>query len=525
MTTVSGDHTPTLHEVLALKAKGAGSNVVPISREINADLETPVSTYLKVARGPYSFLLESVEGGERIARYSFIGTEPYDIIKTGPNQPGGSVDPLGPIETALSGLKVVPGFESPRFDGGAVGYLSYESVGHFERLPSPDVDPLGLPESVFMLCDTYLVFDHVRHRIRIVSHARLDGDVAGSYESAAAKIDEIAERLLDPLESPPVKDATRSDGVVAETPAGSEALQIAGVGVTANMSRDYYDSALAKITDYIVAGDCIQVVISQRFSAATSADPLDVYRAMRGINPSPYMFFLDLDGFQIVGSSPETLVRCVDGEIDYHPIAGTRPRGATHDEDEALAEEMLADEKERAEHIMLVDLGRNDVGRVSDPGSVEVTQLMDVERYSHVMHIVSHVRGRLKTGLTCYDALRACFPAGTVSGAPKIRAMEIIAELEPVKRGPYAGAVGYFSLSGDMDTAIALRTMVMKDGVAHIQAGGGIVFDSVAGSEYEETINKASSAMKALAEAQRSAEAQSSARAQSNAGRAGGGGR
>jgi anthranilate synthase component 1 len=452
-----------------------------------------------VARGPYSFLLESVEGGERIARYSFIGTEPYDIIKTGPGQPGGPVDPLGPIENALADLKVVPGFESPRFDGGAVGYLSYESVGHFERLPSPDLDPLGLPESVFMMCDTYLVFDHVRHRIRIVSHARLDGDVAWSYETATAKIDEIAERLGRPIEAQ-ANGATRSDGVVAETPAGSEALQIAGVPVTANMSRDHYESALAKITEYIVAGDCIQVVISQRFSAATSAAPLDVYRAMRGINPSPYMFFLDLDGFQVIGSSPEMLVRCVDGEIDYHPIAGTRPRGATDDEDEALAEEMLADEKERAEHIMLVDLGRNDVGRVSEPGTVEVTQLMDVERYSHVMHIVSHVRGKLRTGLTCYDALRACFPAGTVSGAPKIRAMEIIAELEPVKRGPYGGAVGYFSLSGDMDTAIALRTMVMKDGVAHIQAGGGIVFDSVAGPEYEETVHKASSAMKALAE-------------------------
>ncbi len=499
MTTVPGDHTPTLEDVLALKAKGAGGNVVPISREINADLETPVSAYLKIARGPYSFLLESVEGGERIARYSFIGTEPYDIIKTGPGQPGGPVDPLGPIESALKNLKVVPGFESPRFDGGAVGYLSYESVGHFERLPSPDLDPLGLPESVFMLCDTYLVFDHVRHRIRIVSHARLDGDVAGSYESAAAKIDEIAERLSGPLKSSPVNGMT-DPAVVAESRAGSEALEIAGVGVTANMSRDYYDSALAKIIDYIVAGDCIQVVISQRFSAATSAAPLDVYRAMRGINPSPYMFFLNLDGFQIIGSSPEMLVRCVDGEIDYHPIAGTRPRGATDDEDESLAEEMLGDEKESAEHIMLVDLGRNDVGRVSEPGSVEVTQLMDVERYSHVMHIVSHVRGKLRTGLTCYDALRACFPAGTVSGAPKIRAMEIIAELEPVKRGPYAGAVGYFSLSGDMDTAIALRTMVMKDGVAHIQAGGGIVFDSKAGSEYEETVNKASGAMKALAQ-------------------------
>ena len=509
------DHTPSLDEVLALKAKSVDGNVVPISREINADLETPVSAYLKVARGPYSFLLESVEGGERIARYSFIGTEPYDVIKTGAGQPDGDGDPLLPIERALSDLKVVPGFESTRFDGGAVGYLSYETVGHFERLPSPDLDPLGLPESVFMLCDTYLVFDHVRHRIRIVSHARLDGDAAASYRRAVAKIDEIADRLMRPLDSTPSgsgpgerSSASETPGlasghsVTLETPAGSEALEVAGVPVTSDMSRTYYDQALARIIDYIYAGDCIQVVFAQRFSAATDAAPLDVYRALRGINPSPYMFYLDLDGFQIIGSSPEMLVRCVAGEIDYHPIAGTRPRGATQEEDDRLAAEMLADEKERAEHIMLVDLGRNDVGRVSAPGSVEVTQLMDVERYSHVMHIVSHVKGRLRSGLTCYDALRACFPAGTVSGAPKIRAMEIIAELEPIKRGPYAGAAGYFSLSGDMDTAIALRTLVMKDGVAHIQAGGGIVADSQADAEYVETINKASSAMKAIAEAQ-----------------------
>jgi anthranilate synthase component 1 len=518
-------HSPSLEVVLSLKEAGVDGNVVPISREINADLETPVSAYLKVAKGSYSYLLESVEGGERIARYSFIGTEPYDMIKTGPGQPGGDVDPLVPIENALAGLKVVPGYESSRFDGGAVGYLSYESVGHFERLPSPDLDPLALPESVFMMCDTYLVFDHVRHRIRIVSQARLDGDVAKAYERAVGKIDEIAERLRGPLPAPAPVVAGQSPGF-AETPAGFEALEIAGVPVTSDMSREYYESALAKITEYIVAGDCIQIVFSQRFSTATSADPLDVYRAMRGINPSPYMFYLNLDGFQIIGSSPEMLVRCVDGEIDYHPIAGTRPRGATEQEDDQLADEMLADEKERAEHIMLVDLGRNDVGRVSEPGSVEVTQLMDVERYSHVMHIVSHVRGKLKTGMTCYDALRACFPAGTVSGAPKIRAMEIIAELEPVKRGPYSGAVGYFSLSGDMDTAIALRTMVMKDGVAHIQAGGGIVYDSVPASEYVETINKASSAMKALAQVEDEAQVrdQDEGRA-SDEGHAGGMGR
>ncbi len=499
----AAEYVPSLDEVLGLRSRVTEGNLVPISRDIRADLETPVSAYMKVARGPYSFLLESVEGGERIARYSFIGTEPYDVIKTGPGQPHGLVDPLLPVETALSGFKVVPGFESTRFDGGAVGYLAYEAVNHFERLPSPELDSLGLPESVFMLCDTYLVFDHVRHRIRIISHARLDGDVAASYRRARARIDEIAERLESPLgsSSGALARERRGRAVRVETSAGSAALDIAGVPVTANMSRDHYDDALSTINDYIHAGDCIQVVFAQRFSVAADAPPLDIYRALRSINPSPYMFYLDLDGFQIIGSSPEMLVRCVDGEIDYHPIAGTRPRGASREEDDRLAAEMLGDEKEQAEHIMLVDLGRNDVGRVSAPGTVEVTQLMDVERYSHVMHIVSHVRGRLRSDMTCYDALRACFPAGTVSGAPKIRAMEIIAELEPEKRGPYAGAVGYFSLSGHMDTAIALRTMVIKEGVAHVEAGGGIVADSDCDAEYEETINKASAVVRSISEA------------------------
>ena len=274
-----------------------------------------------------------------------------------------------PVEAALSGLKVVPGFESTRFDGGAVGYLAYEAVNHFERLPTPELDALGLPESVFMLCDTYLVFDHVRHRIRIISHARLDGDVAASYRCATARIDEIAARLASPLDSSPGAQpgGGRGRAVTVETAAGSAALEIAGVPVTANMARDHYDHALSRINDYIHAGDCIQVVFAQRFSVAAAAAPLDIYRALRGINPSPYMFYLDLDGFQIIGSSPEMLVRCVDGEIDYHPIAGTRPRGASREDDDRLAAEMLGDEKERAEHIMLVDLGRNDVGRVSAP--------------------------------------------------------------------------------------------------------------------------------------------------------------
>ena len=477
-------HTPTLEQVEELVGKG---NLVPVHREINADLETPVSAYLKVARPPYSFLLESVEGGERIARYSFIGTEPDEVIRTGLGQADGAVDPLVPIQRMLEPMKVVPSSNGQRFNGGAVGYLAYEAVNYFERLPSPEPDPLGLPESVFMLTTTFLVFDHLRHKVRVVSHVRLDGDVERSYGAAIARIDRLVARLDGPVPS-----ARGEGGSLGRPEAASES----------NMEWRVYDDAVRRIIDYIYAGDCIQVVFSQRFSRPTEAQPFDIYRALRGINPSPYMFYLELDGFQVVGASPEMLVRSIDGHLDYHPIAGTRPRGATPEEDEALAEEMQNDEKERAEHIMLVDLGRNDVGKVSKPGTVQVTQLMDVERYSHVMHLVSHVKGELRDELSCYDALRSCFPAGTLSGAPKIRAMEIIAELEPEKRGPYAGAVGYFDLTGNMDTAIALRTMVVKDGVAYVQAGGGIVADSQAGPEYEETVAKASAAFRAIEQAE-----------------------
>ena len=472
---------PTQEELKKLAGQG---NIAPVYREINADLETPVSAYLKVARPPYSFLLESVEGGERIARYSFIGTEPDDVIKTGPGQKHGAVDPLLPIQEALAQLRAVSTADRPRFNGGAVGYLAYEAVSYFERLPAPESAPLGLPESVFMLITTFLVFDHLRHKIRVVSHARLDSDVGRAYAEAVARIDEIIGRLQSPLKAP------RS-----RPPVG-------GGEVQSNMSREEYRAAVNAIIDYIYAGDCIQVVLSQRFSRKTDAEPLNIYRALRRINPSPYMFYLELDGFQIVGASPEMLVRSENGHLDYHPIAGTRPRGATPEQDEALGEELRGNEKERAEHIMLLDLGRNDVGRVSRPGTVKVTQMMDVERYSHVMHLVSHVTGELRPELTCYDALRSCFPAGTVSGAPKVRAMEIIAELEPHKRGPYAGATGYFDLMGNMDTAIALRTMVVKDGVAYVQAGGGIVADSDADAEYQETVDKASALLRAIEEAE-----------------------
>ena len=477
-------YTPTLKEVAKLAGQG---NLVPVYREINADLETPVSAYLKVARSPYSFLLESVEWGERIARYSFIGTEPTEVVKTGPGQQDGAVDPLTPVQKALEPFKVVELPDLPRFVGGAVGYISYDAVGYFERLPAPEADPLGLPESVFMLTTTFLVFDHLRHKIRVVSHAHLNGDVERAYADATDRIDDLVGRLDAPLQGPRRRSARRG---------GPEPT------VTSNMNREQYEEMVRRAKEYVVAGDVIQTVVAQRFSRKTNAHPLEVYRALRGINPSPYMFLLELDDFHLIGASPEMLVRCVGGDIDYHPIAGTLPRGASPEEDQALERRLRADEKERAEHIMLVDLGRNDVGRVSEPGSVRVTELMEVERYSHVMHLVSHITGKLKTSYTNYDALRACFPAGTVAGAPKIRAMEIIAELEPDRRGPYAGAVGYFDLMGNMDTAITIRTLVIKDGMAYIQAGGGIVYDSVPESEYEETVHKASAVLRAIEQAE-----------------------
>ena len=477
-------YTPSLDEARALASQG---NLAPVYREVPADLETPVSVFLKVARGRHSFLLESVEGGERLARYSFIGTEPYRVLRSGANvarneEPG---DPLVPIEKELSRFQVAPVPGLPRFHGGAVGYMSYEAVRHFEpRVTPAEADPLGLPEAIFLFTDTLLVFDHLQHVIKVVAHLRLDGDIEAAYRQAVWRIDELVGRLSQPLASLPYRRAA---------PIDTEAAQI-----SSNMSRQTYEEQVERIKQYIVAGDCIQTVFSQRFSRPTQAHPFDVYRALRAINPSPYMYYLDLGDAQIVGASPELLVRVEDGAIDYHPIAGTRPRGRDEAEDAALEEELRNDEKERAEHIMLVDLGRNDVGRVSEPGSVKVTQLMDVERYSHVMHLVSHITGRLRADMSPYDALRACFPAGTVSGAPKIRAMEIIAELERDQRGPYAGAIGYFDLSGNIDTCITMRTMVMKDGVAHVQAGGGIVYDSEPEREYEETVNKAKALMRAI---------------------------
>lgn len=474
---------PTLEEVKNLKGQG---DVVPVYREIVADLETPVSAFLKINRGGYSFLLESVEGGERLARYSFIGTDPYKVLQTWGKD---EIDPLPQIAAEMSNFRIAPVRDLPKFCGGAVGYLAYEAVNRFEELPSPEKDTLGVPESVFMMVDTLLVFDHVMHKIRVMSHVHLDGDIEKSYAKATEKIDSLVARLNEPITT--TKQMNGS------------AVSIAESKPTSNFEKEEFKAVVEKIKQYVTEGEVIQVVPSQRLSQKTTAAPFDIYRALRTINPSPYMFFFDFKDFHIIGASPEILVRAEGGIATTRPLAGTRPRGKTPEEDIALEKELRADEKERAEHIMLVDLGRNDIGRVSEPGTVEVSELMEVERYSHVMHLVTNVEGRLKKDMSAFDALRACFPAGTVSGAPKIRAMEIIAEVEPEKRGPYAGAAGYFSFNGDMDMAISIRTMVVKDGTAYTQAGGGIVYDSEPEREYEETMNKAGALLNAINQAER----------------------
>lgn len=493
---------PSLEQVQELAGHG---NITPVYREIMADLETPVLAFLKVCRDePNSFLLESVEGGEHLARYSFMGTDPYLILrldkgvaqarqKGGYKQTIAYKDPLEVIASYLKAYKLVEPQavlkELPRFYGGAVGYFAYENVGYFERLPKPNNDPLSLPEGIFVFTDTVLVFDHLKRKIKVVSHVHLDtGDVATAYAEATARIEQIVSRL--------------SQAVPMELLQGKAEGGVSGFA-TSNVTREQYEQMVVKGKEYIAAGDIIQFVPSQRLSRPTDAKPINLYRALRAVNPSPYMYYLHLGECHVIGASPESLVQVEDGKVSTHPIAGTRPRGQNAEEDVRLAAELSADEKERAEHVMLVDLGRNDIGRVSRAGTVRVTKLMEVENYSHVIHLVSHVEGQLKPELSCYDALRACFPAGTVSGAPKIRAMEIIAELEQDIRGLYAGAVGYFSYGGNMDTAIAIRTIMLKDNVAHIQAGAGIVADSVPATEYEETINKARALLRAIDEAEK----------------------
>jgi len=483
---------PTLDEVRELAraapaGNGVRSNIVPVYREVRADLETPVSAFLKVKRGGYSFLLESVEGGERLARYSFIGTEPYRVLRTGDGPGERAEDPLLQIEDELRRFAPLKVAGLPRFTGGAVGYLAYEVARYYEKLPVPEADPQGFPESVFMFAETLLVFDHLQHSIKVVSHARLDGDIEASYRQAAFKIDELVERLEKPLSRLPYE---------VKLPTGGSPSFVS------NNTKEDFMAKVERAREYITRGDTYQIQVSQRFERKTDAHPFEVYRALRTVNPSPYMYYLELDDMYVVGASPEMLIRVEDGVIETHPLAGTRRRGRDEADEQRMADELQNSEKERAEHIMLVDLARNDLGRVCQPGSVRVTSLMAIERYSHVMHLVSHVVGKLRPGVSTYDALRAYFPHGTVTGAPKIRTMEIIAELEGEQRGGYGGCVCYFDLSGNCDTALSIRTIWMKDGKAYIQAAGGVVFDSTAEEEYLESGNKARAMMGAIDQAE-----------------------
>jgi len=464
----------------------AGYNRIPLQREILADLDTPLSAYLKLAEGPYSYLFESVHGGEKWGRYSMIGLPARTQLKVYDHQVtllhDGEIieqttvdDPLQWIEDFQARFRVPEIDHLPRFSGGLVGYFGYDTVRYIEpRLAKcPNPDPLGVPDILLMVSDEVVVFDNLSGKLYIIVHVDPNDDDALAH--GEQRLEEIAERLRHARPTYP-----------GEHPS----LEVEEKDFTSTFSQTGYMEAVERIKDYIIDGDVMQVVPSQRMSIRYESAPLDIYRALRSLNPSPYMFYFDFDDFHVVGSSPEILVRLEDNEVTVRPIAGTRPRGADEKADKTLEQDLLADPKELAEHLMLIDLGRNDVGRVSETGSVKVTEQMVIERYSHVMHIVSNVVGDLRDGMSALDVLRATFPAGTVSGAPKIRAMEIIDELEPVKRGVYADAVGYLSWNGNMDTAIAIRTAVIKDKTLHIQAGGGIVADSVPETEWEETLNK-----------------------------------
>ena len=470
--------TPSKAEFVKLAQQG---NLIPVYAEILADAETPVSAYQKLKKTGPSFLLESVEGGENIGRYSFLGANPRTVIRVAK----GDTDALRQVEAEMAKFKpvTVPGL--PRFTGGAVGFLGYEYIHQIEpTVPQPSRDELGTPALCFMITDTILIFDRVSQTIKVVSNAHVaTGQAAAAYDQAVAQIERLLAQLAQPIPQRPL-EFQRDPALPA---------------VNSNLTRPRYTEMIASAQEYIKSGDIIQVVLGQRFETKTQAAPLDMYRALRSINPSPYMFLLDFGDFQLVGASPEVHVRCEDRHVEIRPIAGTRWRGKTPEEDLRLEKELLADEKERAEHLMLVDLARNDIGRVCDFGSVKVDEFMIIERYSHVMHIVSNVTGNLQADRNSYDLMRATFPAGTVSGAPKIRAMQIISELEATQRGPYAGAVGYFSFGGNLDSCITLRTALLKNGTAYVQAGGGIVADSDAGAEFNETVNKSKAMLKAIA--------------------------
>jgi anthranilate synthase component 1 len=474
---------PSLEDVKQLQSQG---NVIPVYKSVIADFLTPVSAFLKLEKGrSHAFLLESVEGAERIARYSFLGVDPFLITRYRDGQPANFLQNLRATMDRYHSVKLS---NLPPFTGGAVGYFGYDMVRTVEDIPKTGIDDLGIDDAVLMFYKTILAFDHLRHQIHIISNVIVDepqGSIDAQYQAAVEEIRRIEELLRAPLEMPPV---TRNERDVA---------------VRSNFEKKDYLDSVAKAKEYIAAGDIFQVVLSQRFEVDLPTAPFEIYRALRVVNPSPYMYFLKMPDTSIVGSSPEMLVRVRGREIEYRPIAGTLPRGGSNAEDEANAEKLRNDEKERAEHIMLVDLGRNDLGRVSEYGTVRVEELMTIERYSHVMHLVSSLRGELRNGVDRWDTLMACFPAGTVSGAPKVRAMEIIDELEPTKRGVYAGAVMYADFSNNLDSCIAIRTLVVRGGKGYIQAGGGIVADSVPESEYVETVNKSRALIRAINLAQR----------------------
>lgn len=495
---------PKLEELEQLAQQG---NMLPLVCELPADLETPVSVYLKLQDEGPAFLLESISGGEALARYSFIGVRPRTLIhsagghvflcRDGVEQPMQILngrDPLSVLKDEMQSCKPVnlPGL--PRFSGGAVGFLSYDTVRYFEQLPATAATELQVPDAVFMLTDTLVAFDHARQRLLIMAGVDLRGNLPQAYRRAKARIEEMVARLHAPLPAAALKIVSGS---------GQSSFQ-----PESNFNQAAYEDLVRKAQEQITAGEIFQVVLSQRFSGQTTAAAFDIYRSLRSLNPSPYMVFLRFPGglgaapLHVIAASPEMHVRLEDGVAQLRPIAGTRPRGATPAEDETLEAELLADEKERAEHVMLVDLGRNDLGRVCEYGSVRPVEMMMVERYSHVMHIVSSLRGRLRGDCDAFDLLRATFPHGTVSGAPKVRAMEIIEELEKTRRGIYAGVIAYIDYDGNMDSCIALRTMVMQGNTVYIQAGGGIVADSIPAKEYEETLNKS----RALVEAVRAAE-------------------
>ncbi len=490
------------------KYASQGFNRIPLMREVLADLDTPLSVYLKLARGPYSYLFESVQGGEKWGRYSIIGLPARTLLRVRDHEVeiekdgkvierGTAKDPLDFVRAFKARYTVPSAPGLPRFTGGLVGYFGYETIRYVEprlgKMAKPDA--VGAPDILLTVSDEVVVFDNLKGKLYVVIH--VNPAIENAFEKANRRLDELVTKLNESATAPSLARGPRLGPI-------GEGVAHGGKPVTESdfvsaFTQQGFEKAVCKSLEYIRAGDIMQVVLSQRLAIPYRAAPLDLYRALRTLNPSPYMYFMDLKDFHIVGSSPEILVRLEDGQVTVRPIAGTRPRGKTEGEDKALEQDLLADPKERAEHIMLVDLGRNDVGRVARTGSVKVTDKMVIERYSHVMHIVSNVVGELKDGMDAVDVLRATFPAGTVSGAPKVRAMEIIEELEPTRRGIYSGAVGYIGWNGNMDTAIAIRTAVIKDGALYIQAGAGIVADSVPRNEWNETMNKARAIFRAVA--------------------------